>query len=261
MGHKRPLEVGNTLFDELQDSALAHVLELDGTRCPVQLGPASIGANIDLYVFIDGCIQGVHDGIGGLVSGIGVGLPVEQFDLVAEIEKKIDVGCAHSRMHEGILNALYTMSRSDETAYGGELPDEGTLILWNLFGARAFAGGLSESTGATGCGWIRLGGGGSRTSYAAECGSSEGGGGCAGLRGKLWRKTDDLPGAREESGEGAGGESEEAEGGLKTIGCHPGTPSGGYCADSGGERGILKGSYSSSCSEKDSNSGGKRWGV
>ena len=98
MGDQGSLEVGNTLFDELDDTALAHVLELDGAGDPAELWPGSVRTHIDLHIFINRCIEGVHDGVGCLVSGAGVGLPVIQLDLVAQNQKKIYVGGAHSML-------------------------------------------------------------------------------------------------------------------------------------------------------------------
>ena len=84
MGDQGAFQIGNTSFDEFDDAALAHVLELDGAGESAELGPCSVRTHVDLHVFINGCIQGLYNGIGRLVSGIGVRLPVVELDLVAE---------------------------------------------------------------------------------------------------------------------------------------------------------------------------------
>ena len=96
--YERSFHVCDAFFDELHNTGFAHVLELDSVCAGGKFWPF-IGTHIHLYIFIDSSVKGVYNSIGRLVTRVGVCLPVVQLDLVAHMQKKINVVGAHSILY------------------------------------------------------------------------------------------------------------------------------------------------------------------
>ena len=88
---------GDISLDQLHHRFLREIGHFDGVRAGRD-PRTSILPHIHFHILVDTLIQSIDNRIGGLVPGVGLGLPVIELDLLTHSEKKIDVAGAHGLM-------------------------------------------------------------------------------------------------------------------------------------------------------------------
>lgn len=81
-------------MDKANSTRLRQIMEQEGGVLPREFVPAIL-SKIDFYKGIYGFVQHLQNVIGGNMASVDTGLPVIQFELIPELEKKMNMICGH----------------------------------------------------------------------------------------------------------------------------------------------------------------------
>lgn len=88
--HQRSIQLLDGGLDQPSGTRVGQIMEGEGGLLGRELG-AAVLPQIDFYKGIDGGVQFLYGLIGGDVAGIDTGLPMIEFDLVAKVEKEMNL--------------------------------------------------------------------------------------------------------------------------------------------------------------------------